>query len=186
MPRRLSYLLVSLALVAMAVACNKVRVIPREDMVSLYKDMYMADQWIKDAGNRMRKADTSYVYRPILARYGYTEDDFRASIDYYTDRPKEFAGIFEQVVEDFKEAKRVVSEKENLLRQRDSIIRAREALPYRRADFTKVPEYDFWITKLDITLDTTINVFRFEAVDVFKDTLQVDSLKVKVAEDDRS
>lgn len=178
MQRRLSYLIVILALVATAVACNKVKIIPKEDMVRLYKDMYMADQWIRDAGNRMRMADTSYVYRPILAKYGYTEDDFRASVDYYTDRPKEFATVFEQVAEDFKEAKRVVAEKEKLLHQRDSIIRAREALPYRRADFMTVPEYDFWITRLNLTLDTTLNVFRFEAIDIFKDSLSVDSLAV--------
>ena len=180
MLRRLSYLIVIFALAVMAVACNKVKVIPKGDMVRLYKDMYMADQWIRDAGNRMRMADTSYVYRPILAKYGYTEDDFRASVDYYTDRPKEFASIFEQVAADFKEAKSVIAEKEKLLHQKDSTIRAREALPYRRADFTTVPEYDFWIARLDITLDTTINVFRFKAIDIFKDSLAVDSLAVSV------
>lgn len=178
MQRRLSYLIVILALAAMAVACNKVKVIPQGDMVRLYKEMYMADQWIRDAGNRMRMADTSYVYRPILAKYGYTEDDFRASVDYYTDRPKEFVTIFEQVAADFKEAKKVIAEKEKLLHQKDSTIRAREAMPYHRADFTKVPEYDFWITRLNITLDTTLNVFRFEAIDIFKDSLAVDSLAV--------
>ena len=178
MQRRLSYLIAAVALVALAVACNRMRVIPKDDMVSLYKEMYMADQWIRDAATRMRTADTSYVYRPILAKYGYTEDDFRASIDYYTDRPKEFAGIFEQVAKDFKKAKMVVEEKQQLTRQQDSTIRAREALPYRRADFTTVPEYDFWITRIKLSLDTTINVFRFEAIDIFKDTLAVDSLKV--------
>lgn len=185
--RRLSYLIVALALAAMAVACSKPMIISKEEMVGLYKEMYMADQWIKDAGNRLRMADTSYVYRPILAKHGFTEDDFRASIDYYTDRPKEFAGIFEQVAEDFKAAKKVISEKEQVQHKKDSTMRAHEALPFRRADFMTVPEYDFWITKLNLTLDTTINVFRIEAIDVFKDTLATDPVEEEIIdEDDRS
>ena len=170
LPRRLSYVLSALVTAVLAVACSRGGVIPQKDMVRIYKDLYMADQWIKEATTRSRVADTSYVYRPIIARYGYTEDDFRASIDYYTDRPKEFAGIFEMVAGELNKDKKVVELKEKEQRRRDSVVQAREAIPYRRPDFIHMPpQPDFYIARLQITLDSAINVLRFNPVNIFEE-----------------
>lgn len=176
MRRFASYLAMACMLVVAAVACNRARVIPKDDFVRIYKDLYMADEWIKDASVLARKADTSYVYRPIIAGYGYSEDDFRASVDYYTDHPKEFASVYEAVVALLQKDKKEIEDLEKQEYKRDSIIRAREALPYRRADFVALPEPDFYVTRLELTLDSTVNVYRFRAIDVFADTLKTEDL----------
>ena len=49
-------------------------------------------------------------------------------------------------------------------------------MPYRRADFVALPEPDFYVTRLELTLDSTVNVYRFRAIDVFADTLKTEDL----------
>ncbi|MBQ9184263.1 MAG: DUF4296 domain-containing protein [Bacteroidales bacterium] len=163
--RRISYLL---PLVILAViSCEKVKVIPKDKMVAIYKEMYLADQWIKDVA-RQKTADTSYVYRPILNKYGYTEADFLRSVDYYTDKPKEFAGIFETVASQLRETKKVIDAKDKLAHKRDSVVRAREALPFRRADFVRLPEPDYYVAGLRVSVDTAVGAFLLEPVNIFE------------------
>lgn len=156
-----------LAAVFAVYSCNGVRVIPRKDMVAIYMDMYVADQWIKESGERQRMADTSYVYRPILKRYGYTVEDFIHSVDYYTDRPKDFASVFETVASELRSKVRLLEAQERLNHARDSAERARETLPFIRPDFIHFDIPEYYVAKVRTHMDTVLNVIRFEAVDVF-------------------
>ena len=72
--------------------------IPRKKMVSIYADMFVADQWLNQNYKAERVADTSFVYEAIFEKYGYDSEDYRASVDYYIQDPDRFARILRQTV----------------------------------------------------------------------------------------
>lgn len=74
-------------------------VIPRDDMARIYAEMLLTDQWIMNTPNVRLIADTSLVYDPILAKYGYDAEDYRLSVDRYMDDPERFAKILRNTVE---------------------------------------------------------------------------------------
>lgn len=59
----------------------------------------MTDQWISSTPSMRVVADTSLVYEPILAKYGYDKFDYIYSVDYYMNDPERFARIFRSCVE---------------------------------------------------------------------------------------
>lgn len=91
---RAVHILLLLAAVAGLSGCgHKGRVIPAKKMIRIYTDMYLADQWIRDHVEARAAADTTLFFDPIFKRYGYTFEDYDASLNYYVDRPVEFAEI---------------------------------------------------------------------------------------------
>ena len=131
--------------------------------------MYLADQWIRESSARQKMADTSYAYRPILRKYGYTDEDFRRSIGYYTDRPKEFASVFEQVSNSLRGDKKGIETLERQEIVRDSIRNALNALPFRRPDFVSLPETDYYVAGLYLYRDST-GVYAITPVNIFADS----------------
>lgn len=71
-------------------------VIPRDKMSEIYAEMFVADQWISSHYKARKTADTSWVYEPIFEKYGYTADDYRASVEYYLQDPDRYARILRQ------------------------------------------------------------------------------------------
>lgn len=69
------------------------RVIPRNKMARIYAEMLITDQWINDNWAYNRSADTSFVYRPILRKYGYDEKDWRKSVAKYIKDPDRYSRI---------------------------------------------------------------------------------------------
>ncbi len=76
-------------------ACQKHRakVIPASALSEIYADMFMADQWIQQNSRARRTADTMALYRPILEKYGYTVEDYDASVAYYLHKPDKYSKI---------------------------------------------------------------------------------------------
>jgi len=94
MKRFLHISLLLLALVALS-SCNEgPKVIPESKLSRIYADLYMADYWLEiheaELGSMQ---DTSLVYEPIFEKYGYTSDDFRASITHYLTDTDRYARI---------------------------------------------------------------------------------------------
>ncbi len=79
-------------------SCRKgERVIPRGKMAKIYAEMFVADQRLAGQPSNIRTAaDTSWVYEPIFEKYGYTSDDYRASVAYYIQDANRFARILRQ------------------------------------------------------------------------------------------
>lgn len=92
-------ILIAVAAVAVCVAaCSRgPKVIPRSKMEKIYTDMLMADQWY--AYNTKNKIDieTTLFYEPIFRKYGYTTDDFRASVEYYMRDPLRFSRMMKKI-----------------------------------------------------------------------------------------
>lgn len=94
-----AFLPLVLFFLAMTFSCSDGgKVIPRKKMVSIYADMFVADQWLNQNYKAERVADTSFVYEAIFEKYGYDSEDYRASVDYYIQDPDRFARILRQTV----------------------------------------------------------------------------------------
>ncbi len=82
----------------MVPSCRKARVIPEDDLADMYYEMLMSDQWISSKG-MTKSADTHYVYKPILEKYGYNSEDFRYTLAEYIKDPESYAKVFTKVKE---------------------------------------------------------------------------------------
>ena len=96
-------------------SCRDSRVIDEEDMAKIYAEMLMTDQWIRENPEVKNLADTTLVYEPILKKYGYTSENYRYSVNYYLDRPKDFAEIMKMTT------KILDARKSELLKERERL-----------------------------------------------------------------
>ena len=127
------------ALPALAViSCSRgAEVIPKRQMEKIYHDMFLADQWLSDSGDKRQMADTMWFYEPVFEKYGYTVEDYRASVNYYLSDPKRYAEMLGRVaktLDDESEAiQRDIRQQEKIRHRADSIAKAMKA--YDQADF---------------------------------------------------
>ena len=92
------------ALLAAVLSCSDgPKVIPVRKMEQIYREMFLADQWLADFPEKKPAADTSWFYLPIFEKYGYGMEDYRKSVDYYLNDPKRYAEMMDRVVKDMQE-----------------------------------------------------------------------------------
>lgn len=91
--KRLLFLLFCLVALLVASCHRKPRCIPRDELIEIYADMYMADQFIREDYDRRRQADTMLVYEGILQEHGYNTDDYLYTVDVYLRDPERFAKL---------------------------------------------------------------------------------------------
>lgn len=77
-------------------------------MSDIYYDIYMTDQIIQSDPRIRGLSERSKVYEPVFNKYGYTTDDYMASVNFYLERPDKFSKIFEKT--------------QDMLKQRRSIL----------------------------------------------------------------
>ena len=198
--RTIRHISLASAMILTLVSCigGKDKVIPRAKMAEIYAEMFITDQWISRTGSVRRQADTSLVYEPVLAKYGYTSEDYRHSVDKYMNDPERFSRILRttgQILDDRlaelrkreEELSRIKALKEILDGLRyESDFHAEEFFPYL-FDEPYVHYYD----SLDVKPDSALMVYRLINIDrtdtlydgvrmVFRDSLAVnDTLAVK-------
>lgn len=84
-----------LVLAVLLSSCSgRQRIIPRATLTDIYAEMMLADQWLSDHSEARTTADTTLFYDPIFKRYGYTFEDYDASVRHYLKDPEKFAKIF--------------------------------------------------------------------------------------------
>ena len=70
------------------------KVIPRNKFARIYAEMFLADSWLSTASPEARqRSDTMAFYEPIFEKYGYTVEDYWASVSYYLQDPDRFSRI---------------------------------------------------------------------------------------------
>lgn len=95
MKLRAGHILPALALACVLVSCTgRTRIIPRGILADIYADMFLADQWLADHPDERKSVDTMLFYDPIIKRYGYTFEDYDASVKRYMKDPEKFSKIF--------------------------------------------------------------------------------------------
>ena len=96
--KRFCHIALLLMVVAVA-ACRGPRVIPRDKMVDIYCDMFIADQQVRAEGLPPKAMDTLLVYEAVFEKYGYDTDDYIHSLRHYLKDPERFAKVFEEAAE---------------------------------------------------------------------------------------
>ena len=99
MKRRLAYFAILLAVLSAMAGCSgRTRIIPRDKLAHVYAEMFVADQWLNDHPSARRIADTSLFYEPIFRKYGYTTEDYLATVDEYISDPEKFSEVLAKSV----------------------------------------------------------------------------------------
>lgn len=77
---------------------SRAKVIPARKLSSIYAEMFLSDQWLRDHSAARRTADTTLFYEPVFRSYGYTTRDYDATVNYYLDHPEQYAKILHETV----------------------------------------------------------------------------------------
>ena len=150
MRRALHILLVALVLTS----CGA-RVIPRDTMASIYAEMFLVDQWLKNDRPLSRKADTSFVYEPILEKYGYTSADYRKSVVRYMDDPERFSRILEKTEDILNKHIELLKLTDKLEARLDSIRTAKKNRWFPKVRAPLLPESPYLSDSLAYEIDST-------------------------------
>ena len=147
------------AILAMVFSCAKgPRVIPKKQMEKIYRDMFLADQWLSEKPEKRAVADTTWFYNPIFEKYGYTVEDYRVSVDYYLADPKRYAEMLGRVADgldkEFESVQRVIRQKEKIRHRADSIAMVMKS--YRPDDFTNYGDL-FYVNSITDRIDIRMN-----------------------------
>ncbi len=115
--------LVVLLVLAVLSSCGrgkeeKDRIIPKEDLVSVLEDIYLANGIFSLTSMRKMFPGTDSLsnYRDIVAKYGYTLEDLRKTINHYTheERIEKLVQVYEEVVKDLSTLQEKSFEEETL------------------------------------------------------------------------
>ena len=103
-------------------SCSKPKVISKGKLAEIYAEMLVMDQWIADNPGFRVQADTSLVYEPIFEKFGYTTEDYRASVEHYMNDPERYSKILRATTEildakliELKELKRIEDRKKAIV-----------------------------------------------------------------------
>ena len=77
---------------------SRAKGIPARKLSSIYAEMFLSDQWLRDHSAARRTADTTLFYEPVFRSYGYTTRDYDATVNYYLDHPEQYAKILHETV----------------------------------------------------------------------------------------
>ena len=132
MRRLVGILFVIVALVVAVVSCSdEPRVIPTKKMEKIYREMFLADQWVNDFPGKREAAETTWFYKPIFEKYGYDLDDYLKSVDHYLNDPKRYAEMMERVAKSLQDEadgiNRIIDKREAMRHKADSIAQAMKA-----------------------------------------------------------
>ena len=94
----LRHILALCLLILCVCSCSRQgRIIPRNKMKQIYKEILLSDQWLRENSKYKAKADTTLFFDPIFEKYGYDFEDFDASIKHYLRKPDEFSTLFIEI-----------------------------------------------------------------------------------------
>lgn len=95
MKRPVLHIFLAALLSCTLLSCHKEgEVIPRAKFSRIYADMLVADSWLKSTSPQVRMhADSTAFYAPIFRKYGFSTEDYLASVDYYLNDPGRFGRI---------------------------------------------------------------------------------------------
>lgn len=116
--RHIALVAAAAAVLLLSSCSRREKIIPRSTMASIYADMLISDEWLRNHHEEFRRADTMQVYEPIFEKYGYNTDAFRASASHYMRDPERFARILQ------KAASKIESRHHDLMES----MRSREAI----------------------------------------------------------
>ena len=138
--RRSAIISILVFILAFTPGCSRHKIIPKKEMVDIYAEMFLADQWVMASRQRERAADTTMLYEPIFKRHGYTTADFRESVDYYLKDPERYTRLLK------KTSAKLKARAESLKKQVDAMQDYKEMRRKFEQSFERYdPYYDQWL-----------------------------------------
>ncbi len=155
----LAVLFVVTALVVTLISCSKgPKVIPKRQMEKIYREMFLADQWLEIYSDKRPIADTTWFYAPIFEKYGYDIEDYRASVDFYLSDPKRYAEMIGRVAKGLEDEsaaiQRNLRQQDKIRHRADSIARAMRA--YKQDDLSYYGDL-FYVNSMTDRIDIRKN-----------------------------
>ena len=168
MRKSLEYILLCLAVcVCLLPSCRRAKIMSPKDMSDIYAEMYLADQWLSDNHSLRRKADTTRFYETIFRKFGYTFEDYDASVNYYLHKPDKYEKILERAAKKLRSGSTALELFEKKIERQNQILAGLGVfhLPVFAADSIRVDTVLIWSPWRD-TL-------------AFRDSLRRDSLAMR-------
>lgn len=110
--RSCRHIFILLLLAGLFASCaGKPRIIPRRVLTDIYAEMFLADQWLNDHKTERSRADTMLFYDPIFKRYGYSFEDYDASVRHYLNDPEKFSKVFRDAANKLKDKRDIYRRK---------------------------------------------------------------------------
>lgn len=162
-----AHIVAALALVAALCSCGgkKEKVIPKSELAEIYAEMFVLDQWLEDNRSLRRDTDTSLVYAPVLEKYGYTYDDYLASVSFYMKDPTRYSRILRSTSEilgsRLAELKAEKAEREEALRKSRHLDSLRNLVRFDMDSLMRGMIRQGTSDSLDVRLDSTGIVMNF-------------------------
>lgn len=140
------FVLVLLAVLLLAPSCRKGKIIGQKEMSDIYAEMFLADQWVNDNPNQKRTADTSRFYESIFRSYGYSFEDYDASVNFYLHRPEKYKKILERTQKKLRSTQNTLEAVEKEIERQNKILEGLGCLhlPVFSADSVKVDTSMYW------------------------------------------
>ncbi len=99
--KRTGILILSLLLTALS--CGPRADIPEKKMIQIYYEISLLDTYVEHNPKIRAQSDSMKVYAPLLDKYGYTEEEFVNSINFYLRDPEKFLKMIQAVETKLKE-----------------------------------------------------------------------------------
>lgn len=191
MKRLVSILMIVTAFAFMTACGHKAKVISEDKFISIYMDMFIADQWLEANYTERKAADTLLFYDPIFERYGYDREDYFKTVDYYLQDPQKYVRVVKKVqarledrVKDVQTELEISAERERNRPKDIGVVRFSEAikkLPFLDTIFIQKNDQGIY-SIMPIEFDTIFKgpeiVIREKIDTTASDSLAVDSLSV--------
>jgi|SRR6056297_1819797 len=116
------YILWLLVVLVIVFACqDKKKVIPRDELVPVLVDIHLLDGAIRHSKFRddVKMPDSIDVYEYVLDNYGYTQEQYDSSMNYYSRNPRKFEQIYQEVLARLNRRETQVKEKQEEKRNKD-------------------------------------------------------------------
>ena len=99
-----------LSLLLTAISCGPRADIPKKKMIQIYYEISLLDHYVEHNPKIRAQSDSMKVYAPLLDKYGYTEEEFINSINFYLRDPEKFLKILQAVETKLKEREQYLSD----------------------------------------------------------------------------
>lgn len=100
----------SIVAVVLLQGCSDDGIIKKQTMSSIIMEMFLADQYIEDNPDMRAQTDSMTVYPAIVAKYGYTMEEYSNSIRYWLQEGEEYGNIL-------KDAQKAMEERADFLNE---------------------------------------------------------------------
>ena len=189
---KLRHIVLAVLLTLLLVSCvGRPRIIPRGTLTDIYAEMLLADQWLADHSSERRKLDTMLFYDPIFSRYGYTFEDYDASVRHYLKDPEKFSRVFRDATAKLKKRRAYYQKKVDEIRdirEFNAAIKGFQDKRFERDTVLWRTKYKDSLVRAKVIRDSIIrdSIIRDSLVrdSLIRDSLRLDSLRHRTGKKD--